>query len=158
MSTSPQAATTPADAEDRPAEPAPVGVAERDPAAEEVGGDGDQVVAEAEEDAARGRVAAEPVLRDHGVDEDERRVDEREPVGRRRLERDPAPPPDDRAEREREQHLLPGGDDVEREVADAEIPELRHREVVERQRDDEGVERPLGSSVNQRRPPASGRG
>ena len=120
------------DAEDRPTEAAPVGMAERDPAAEEVGGNGDQIVAEAEEHAARGRLAAEPVLRDHGVEEDERRVDEREPIGRRRLERDPAPPPDDRAEREREQHLLPGGDDVEREVADAEIPEPGHREVVER--------------------------
>ena len=85
------------------------------------------------EDAARRRVAAEPVLRDQGVEQDDGRVHEREVVGRRRLERDAALAPDDRAEREREQHLLPGRDDVEREAADAEVPQLRHHEVVQRQ-------------------------
>ena len=48
--------------EDRVTEPAPVVVAERDPAAEEVRRDGSQVVADAVEDSVRGRVAAEPVL------------------------------------------------------------------------------------------------
>ena len=144
--------------EDRVADPAPIIVAERDRATEEVGGDRGQVVPEAVEDAARGRIAAEPVLRDHGVEEHERGVDEGEPVGRSRLEGDPAPPPDDGPERECEQHLLPRRDGIERDVTDAEIPQPRHRQVVEGQRDDKGEERPFRRlAPNQRLPPASGR-
>ena len=44
-------------------------------------------------------------------------------------------------ERGGEQHVLPGGDDVERGAADADVPQLRHDEVVDREPDDEDGER-----------------
>ena len=54
---------------------------EHEQPAEEVRGDRDQVVARGEELAALRRLAVEPALREEPVEEDERRVDEREPVG-----------------------------------------------------------------------------
>ena len=89
-----------------------------------------------EELAALRRLAVEPALRQQPVEEDERRVDEREPVGPE-PERQRARAEDRDGERGREQHVLPGGDDVERGAADAGVPELRHDEVVEREPDDE---------------------
>jgi hypothetical protein len=115
-------------------------------------------VPDAVEDPARRGVAAEPVLRDQRVDDDERRVGDCEPVGRGRLEGDPAPAPDDRGERGCQQHFLPGRDGVEREIAEADLPELRHDEVVQRQRDDERDQRPAWKAVSQRRRPGSDRG
>ena len=135
--------------ENRQAEPPPLLRSERQPAAEEVRGHRGQVVPQPVEDAARGRVAAEPVLRDERVEHDERRVGEREVVRRRRLERDSALAPHDCPEREREQHLLPGRDDVERQVADAEVPELGHHEVVQRQKRGERVQRPARQPFRQ---------
>ena len=90
MSTSPQAATNGGDAEDQPRRDPAVARREGEAAAEEVAGDGRQVVPDAVEDPARRGVAAEPVLRDQRVEDDERRVREREPVDAGRLERDAA--------------------------------------------------------------------
>ena len=63
MSISPKAATAQAGRDDVDAEPARVADRQVEAAAEEVGGDRQQVVADAEHDAAMGRAAAEPVLR-----------------------------------------------------------------------------------------------
>ena len=92
---------------------------QREAAAEEVAGDREQVLAHPEHDAAVGRGAAEPVLGQEPVDDDDGAVGEREPVDRgsggsgatarsRRTSDEP----------EREQRLLPGGDDLERGAAE----------------------------------------
>ena len=83
------------DAEDQPAGDPAIAGREGDAAAEEVAGDRGQVVPDPVEDPARGGVAAEPVLRDQRVEDDDRRVREREPVDPVRPEGDPAPAPDE---------------------------------------------------------------
>ncbi len=127
-------------------------------ASEEVRGDGRQVVARREDDPARGGVSAEYVLGDQPVEHDEARIGEGEIVHRGRLERQAALPPDEQAERDRQQHLLPRRDDVQRGAPDTEIPEAGHGQVVQRQQDDERVEGVPGKPLSQRSPPASCRG
>ena len=90
--------------------------------------------------APRGRLAVEPALRHEPVGDDDHAVGEGEPVG-----------PEEVGERARdreggdegdeEQRLLPRGDDVQRGVAHAGLPEEGHREVVQRQPDDEDEQR-----------------
>ena len=114
------------------------------------------MVAECQKLTPRRRRAAEHVLRDREVDDDDDRVDGREDV-RRHERREMPHVPRDHDEREEQEHLLPGGDDVERRATDAEIPELGHRGVVEHQADDEHGDRDPGESAgaNRRSPPDS---
>ena len=58
-----------------------------------------------------------------------------------------------RHERDEEKHLLPRRDDIERRPAHAEIPELGHRRVVEREADDEHDERHARDAVSRQWPP-----
>ena len=103
------------------------------------------------------RLPAEPVLRQDRPDEDDRRVREREQVDAGQ------PDPRGKAEGERdetggEHELLPGRDGVERVPAQAGVPQLRHREVVQRQPSGERGEGGERDPPRQRRPPGSGRG
>jgi hypothetical protein len=84
----------------------------------------------------------EPRLRQKPVEDDERAEGEREPVGRRGLERPAAPRDDDERECRHEQHVLPGCDERQRGPADARAPEQRHHQVVEREPDDQDIQRP----------------
>ena len=104
-------------------------------------------MAEREELPARGRLAVEPALRQQPVDDDDRRVREREPVGPER-ERQRARADQRDGERAQQQHVLPGGDDVERGAAHADASQSsRHDEVVEREPDDEDDERDPGEAL-----------
>ena len=113
-------------------------------APEHVRRDGEQVVAEREQLAARGRLAAEPVLGKEPVEDDDRGVREREQVDDQ--DRGHASGGEEGGgDRGDEERLLPGGDDVERRAAHARFPELRHDQVVERQPDREHEQREPGS-------------
>ena len=102
--------------------------------------DGQQVVAQRVELAARRRLSAEPGLRQQPPDDDDARVGQGEPVGPV-VERDPSRAPQRRCQRGDEQHVLPRGDDVERGAADACVPGERHDEVVRGQPDREREQR-----------------
>ena len=115
-----------------------------DRAPEEVRGDAREVVSQRVEDRRRVGFAAERALRQHRVEEDERREDERQRVDERRPERKAAcgdRVARDPGERHGEQHLLPRGDQAERRALDAEREEACHDRVVQREADDEGVDR-----------------
>ena len=131
-------------AEDRPREPAQLRAAEHERAAEQVRGHGRERVPRGQEDRVRARLAVQQVLRDQRVEDDEPAEREREQVDEPRPERQRAGAhrvERDAAERRRQQQLLPGLDHVEREARDAGAVEQRHDEVVEREPDDERVER-----------------
>src|SRR5205823_5003594 len=127
--------------EDRRADAAELRLGERETAAEEVGGDRDQVVARADDDAAMRGLPAEPALRQQRPDGDDSRVRERSDVAPAPPKRPPRAEPDDR-ERQREERLLPRGDGVQRPGAHARVPELRHHQVVQREPHHEHVEGP----------------
>jgi hypothetical protein len=126
---------------DHPARPADV---ERQRSPEEVGDDEHQVVAKPVRDRLRPGVAAERALRDHGVEQDDRRVCEREPVDEVRSEGQAACSyrrDRDRRDRRREHDLLPGLDRVERVAVHAAPVEERHDDVVQGEAEDEDQER-----------------
>src|SRR5947208_3041904 len=102
-----------------------------------------RVVARADDDAAMRRMPAEPALRQQRPDDDDGRVRERGDVAPTPPERPPRAEPDD-GERQREERLLPRGDDIQRATAHAGVPELRHHEVMQREPHDEHVEDPDG--------------
>ena len=106
--------------------------------------------------SARRRLAAEHVLRDRPVHDDHRGVGHREDVGRLDRREVPHVPRDD-DERDEEQRLLPGRDHVERRSPHAEVPQLRHRGVVQDEPDDEDRDGDPGEAAraNRRSPPAS---
>ena len=85
-------------------------------------------------------MTAEPTLREDGVDDDERGVQQREPV-RGGREREPSRLPRSRAHGESEKRLLPRGDDVETAAPETRVPQLGEHEVVDRKPDDERGER-----------------
>ncbi len=129
--------------EDRRPDPPEVTLRHRESPAEEVGGNRKQIVTHAQNDAAMRGTSVEPVLRDHAPDENDGAVGEREPIDEGRVEAQrEASPTKNEDEAECEQELLPRRDDVERATADAGRPELGHREVVQRQADDEDLEDP----------------
>ena len=119
-----------------------LGLSQVEPATEEVGAERKQVVPRAVQHAFVSRSAAEPRLGQHAVEHDERAEDEREPVARRRLERQTTPRPDDERDGHEEEHVLPRRDDGQRGSAHARAPELGHDEVVQRQPHDQDVQRP----------------
>ena len=87
---------------------------------------------------------SERVLRDQRVEHDDRREGERERVREQRREREPPRAHGverDARERDEQQHVLPGLNRGERVAADAGGIERVHRRVVEREPDDEDVER-----------------
>ena len=110
-------------------EAAPLRRREDEQAAEEVGAHGQQVVTERVELAAGRRLTAEPRLGQQPPHHDDARVREGEPVGPV-IERDASGAPQRHRERGDEQHVLPGGEDVERRAAHAGVPGQRHDEVV----------------------------
>ncbi len=79
-------------------------------------------------------------MREDGVDNDERSVEKRKPVGGRR-ERQPSRPPGGGTECERQQRFLPRGDDVEATPSKTRVPQLGEHEIVERESDNEHGER-----------------
>ena len=106
-----------------------------DRAPEEVRGDAREVVSQRIEDRRRVGFAAERALRQHRVEEDKRREDERQRIDERGPEREAASGDRvarDPGERHGEQHLLPRGDQAERRALDAEGEEARHDRVVQR--------------------------
>ena len=113
-----------------------------EPAAEEVRADREQIVTRGVENALVRRAAAEPRLRQHAVEDDERAEGERKPVGERPFERQAAARADDERERDEQQHVLPRRHDRQRRAAHAGAPEQRHHDVVQRQPDDQRVQRP----------------
>jgi hypothetical protein len=112
------------------------------------------MVAEREELPASGRLAAEDVLRNQPVQADDCRVARGEHVcgldGRKT-----AHVPRDHEQRDEDERLLPRGDDVERRSAHAEVPQLRHRRVVDDQSDDQNACRDPDepARANRRSPP-----
>ena len=96
------------------------------------------------QDRLAARLAVEKVLRDQRVEADDRGERERQPVDDHRRERHPAHThgfPRHTGDGGREQHLLPRLHGVEGIPAHAGVVEERHHEVVEREPDDEDVER-----------------
>ncbi len=80
--------------------------------------------------AARRRFAPEPALRQKPVDHDERRIGEREPVGpEAKRHRSRCEECDD--QRDPEDNVLPGRDDVKGGSVDTGAEEQRHHKVVE---------------------------
>ena len=131
--------------DDRQPDPAPPDPVERDEPPERVGAERKQVVAERVQLALGRRAAVEPRLGQQPVEDDQRAVRKREPVGPDELRQRPHRP--DRGDEGDDQHdLLPRGRDVERGVADPRLPEERHREVVEREPDDEDDQRHPGKA------------
>src|SRR5205823_4791815 len=131
-------------AEQRPRQPTQVLAAEPQRAAEEVRTDRDEIVPRTEQDGVPAGSAAECILRDQRVDDDERGEGERERVHDPEVERQLSLPPrlDRNAdERDAEQDLLPRRDDGQRGAAQAGSVERGHRRVVHREPDDEQVER-----------------
>jgi hypothetical protein len=95
---------------------------------------------EREELAAPGRVSVEPALRHDRIQEYGGRIGGGEHVhGRDSEAAAEAPAEDDHGDDE--QHVLPGREDVEPVPADAEVPELGHRRVVQREPHDQRDER-----------------
>ena len=111
-------------------------------------------MAEREELATGRRLATEHVLRDQPVHEDDRQVARREDVGDLHGRLVSHVPRDDE-ERHEKQGFLPGCDDVERRSAHAQFPQLRHRDVVQDEPDDEDADRDRGEAAcaNRRSPP-----
>ena len=146
---------------DRGRKAAPLAPPRREQPPERVGRDREQVVTQREQLPSRGRLAAQRVLRDQGVDDDDDRVDGRKKVDRPKRGT-AAHGPRRKSDAEKQQRFLPGRDDVERRAAHAEVPELRHGRVVERKPDHQGDEReggePLRERLSQRSPPTSARG
>ncbi len=106
---------------DQAADPAALLPRESGQPAERIRGDGKEVMTKCEQLPARGRLAAEHVLRDRPVHDDHRGVGHREHVGR--LDRREVPRvPRDEDERNEEERLLPGGDHIERRSPYAEVP------------------------------------
>ena len=135
-------------AEQRPADPAQLVAAQDQRAAEEVRDDGDEPVAEAVEDRLRARLSVEHILRDERVEADDGREREREPVDHAQREGELALA--DRVRRDArhghcEQRLLPRLHDVDLPPAQPGVVEQRQHEVVEREPDDEDVERDDGA-------------
>ncbi len=128
--------------EHRPAEAATLLARQLEAAAEEVGEDRQQVVARAVEHTLVRGAAAEHRLRDQAVDDDERREREREPIDPQQLQRPAATGPEHNGERADEQHVLPGGDRRQPRPVHARAVELRHDQVVQREPDDQYVQRP----------------
>src|SRR5205085_5557095 len=116
---------------------------------EEVRADRDQVVLEPEQHGLVAGVLAERRLRDDSVHDDDEREGESERVGGARLEREPpgaqrvAP---DAEERDAEENFLPGFDRGERGAVDAGAVERGADGVVDREPDDEEVERAHGAA------------
>ena len=112
------------------------------------------MVAKREQPALRGRGAVEPGLRQDRVDDHDRGVEKSEDI-RGGDRRKPAYLPGEDEEREQQERLLPRRHDVERPPSNAEIPELGHRGVVQREPDDEDEERvePEALASSQRSPP-----
>ena len=114
-----------------------------DRAPEEVRGDAREVVPQRVEDRRRVGAASERALRQHRVEEDEGREDERQRIDERRPEREASRGDRvarDPGERHGEQHLLPRGDQAERRALEAEREEPGHDRVVQGKADDEGVD------------------
>ncbi len=141
------------DERDDRSDAAPVAPPDGRQPAERVAGDRQEVVPEREELPARRRLAAEPVLRDHRVQDDDERVAHREHV-RRHGAPTTAHLHGDDDERDEEQRLLPGGDGVQRSAANAELPELREERVVEREPDEQRGEREPREPLSRQWPPA----
>ena len=121
-------------------EPAPPRPFEHDEPAEDVGREREEVVAKRVELSARRRLAVEPRLREQPVGDDDCSVREGQPVGPEQP-RHGSRGGEREHNRKREQDVLPGGDRVERRVADPRLPEERHREVVEREPDGKDEQR-----------------
>ena len=113
-------------------------------AAEQVAGDREQVLAHAQDDAAMGRRPSEQVLGQEPVHDHAGPVGQRQPVEEERPEASRAVPDEDDREPQRQQRLLPGGDDLERGAPQALLPEQRHDQVVECQPHHERVQEPDG--------------
>ena len=128
---------------------------EREEAAERVRLDRQKIVARGVDDTRVRRSAAERRLRDQAVDDDEAREREREPVAEDRPER--PRPGGNRGGNEcaREQDVLPRRENGERTAAYAGAPELRHHDVVQREADDEDVQRPDRATNAHRGPTAT---
>ena len=126
----------------RPAEPGALRRGQPQPPAEEVREHRQQVVPRAVEDALVRRAAAEHRLRDQRIRDDEGAEEQREPIDQQQLEVTPAQTPEDDRERTEQQQILPGGNGRQPPAAHARAVELRHDEVVQRQPDDQDVQRP----------------
>ena len=144
---------------DQPSDPASFLPGDRSEPAEHVRRNWKEVVPEGEQLSARRGPAPEHVLRNGPVDEDHRGVGCGEDVGRPER-REAAHLPRHHDEGNQEQRLLPRRDDVEGRAANAEIPQLRHHDVVQDQPNDEDSDRDRGetTSANRRSPPGSARG
>ena len=117
------------------------------------------MVTEREQLSARGRLAAENVLRDEPVDGDDDGVARREDI-RGRDCRLAAHVPGDDEQRDEKDRLLPRRGDVEPRSAHAELPQLRHGDVVQGEPHDQDADRDRyeATGANRRSPPASCRG
>ncbi len=116
-------------------------------------------MAQSEELTTRRRLSPEEVLRDRPVDDDHDRVARGEDVGRLDGRKVTHVPRDDE-ERNEKKRLLPRCDGVELVPAHTELPELGHRDVVQREPHDEDSDREPDNALraNRRSPPASTRG
>jgi hypothetical protein len=132
------------DGEHRVAQPRALLLRQVETAAEEVRADREQIVPRCVEDALVRGVTAEPRLRQHPVHDDEHAEGEREPVGNRALERQAAARADDEHERDEQQHVLPRRHHRQRRAAHAGPPQQRGDDVVQREADDQRVQRPHG--------------
>ena len=122
------------------AEAGALAVGQREPAAQEVRGDGKQVVAGGVQDPLVRRAAAEPRLRQQPVQDDERAEREREPIREAAVEGQPAALSHDEHEGNEQQHVLPRRHHRERCTADPGTPEQRHDDVVQRKPDDQDLQ------------------
>ena len=144
MSISPNAATAAGRRDQVDAELAGVAHRQIEAAAEEVRGDREQVVADAEQRRRDGwrRRRASAAAGSPRARRGRRRPSASQSTSRGWKCSDQPRSRQTSSEPEREQHLLPGGDDIERVAAHAGGVELGHREVVQREPDDEDVEDP----------------
>ena len=94
-------------------------------------------------------------LRDERVHDNERRERDREEVGHEPPERAARAARQRRGRARQEQSFLPRGDHGECAAAHAGAPEHRHHEVVEREPDDEHVQRPHGAAEERHAGPDS---
>lgn len=129
-----------AHADRKPREIAPLATRNRGQPPEQIRPHRNQVVSKRVENAPRRGRAVEPVRRKHRIQDDERGVDDREPIGGPH-ERKPSRAPERCRERKYEQRLLPRGDGVERQAVQAGIPQLGHDQVVKGEADHERGER-----------------
>ena len=132
-----------------PAEAAEVVPPEAERAAEKVRRDRDEIVPHRERDRLPAGLATQGRLRHERIRDDEHAEGQRERIGDTGPERQRARPDRiarDPEERDRKQDLLPRRDQGQRRPAHAGRVEPRHRGVVDREPDDEGVERDDGAA------------